>query len=221
MLRRSVLASLQQANQTLGTVKPGWRLKLYDALRPNAVQSFMVWREFLLQAQLDLSLSASLGSLQECLNHAELANLHPDLYALLAPRVFKFWGVPSDNPATPPPHSTGAAVDLTLENEFGNEVDMGCPVDELSDRARPDFFDIRIRLLGEIALKPISFTLNPNFNVQFSGARELLYLVMGSAGFKQHPGEWWHFSKGDQMWAWLGGGNTAIYGNASTFKPIK
>ena len=26
---------------------------------------------------------------------------------------------------------------------------------------------------------------------------------MTNAGFKRHPGEWWHFSLGDQMWAWL------------------
>ncbi|MEO1402022.1 MAG: D-alanyl-D-alanine dipeptidase, partial [Cyanobacteria bacterium J06635_1] len=23
------------------------------------------------------------------------------------------------------------------------------------------------------------------------------------AGFGQHPNEWWHFSYGDQLWAWL------------------
>jgi D-alanyl-D-alanine dipeptidase len=26
---------------------------------------------------------------------------------------------------------------------------------------------------------------------------------MESAGFLRHPGEWWHFSLGDQLWAWL------------------
>jgi D-alanyl-D-alanine dipeptidase len=26
---------------------------------------------------------------------------------------------------------------------------------------------------------------------------------MNHAGFRRHPGEWWHFSLGDQMWAWL------------------
>ena len=26
---------------------------------------------------------------------------------------------------------------------------------------------------------------------------------MRNSGFQRHPGEWWHFSLGDQMWAWL------------------
>jgi len=26
---------------------------------------------------------------------------------------------------------------------------------------------------------------------------------MEEGGFLRHPGEWWHFSQGDQMWAWL------------------
>ena len=26
---------------------------------------------------------------------------------------------------------------------------------------------------------------------------------MFAAGFQRHPNEWWHFSLGDQMWAWL------------------
>jgi D-alanyl-D-alanine dipeptidase len=26
---------------------------------------------------------------------------------------------------------------------------------------------------------------------------------MTAAGFRRHPQEWWHFSLGDQLWAWL------------------
>ncbi|MGB3509109.1 MAG: M15 family metallopeptidase, partial [Microcoleaceae cyanobacterium] len=33
--------------------------------------------------------------------------------------------------------------------------------------------------------------------------RQLLAEVMLSVGFRQHQQEWWHFSLGDQMWAWL------------------
>jgi D-alanyl-D-alanine dipeptidase len=25
---------------------------------------------------------------------------------------------------------------------------------------------------------------------------------MTQAGFERHPQEWWHFSLGDQLWAW-------------------
>jgi D-alanyl-D-alanine dipeptidase len=36
--------------------------------------------------------------------------------------------------------------------------------------------------------------------------------VMGEAGFAQHPGEWWHFSWGDQLWAWRTQQPGAVYG---------
>ncbi|MDJ0538955.1 MAG: M15 family metallopeptidase, partial [Microcystis sp. M53603_WE2] len=36
--------------------------------------------------------------------------------------------------------------------------------------------------------------------------------VMEEAGFSRHKGEWWHFSLGDQMWAWSLDRAYAIYG---------
>ena len=30
--------------------------------------------------------------------------------------------------------------------------------------------------------------------------------------FVQHPNEWWHFSYGDQLWAWTNKNRKAIYG---------
>jgi D-alanyl-D-alanine dipeptidase len=41
---------------------------------------------------------------------------------------------------------------------------------------------------------------------------------MATAGFKRHLNEWWHFSYGDQIWAWLmtqeGERTVAKYGRA-------
>ena len=39
--------------------------------------------------------------------------------------------------------------------------------------------------------------------------------VMLKAGFVQHPNEWWHFSYGDQLWAWKNKTAFAIYGLCS------
>jgi D-alanyl-D-alanine dipeptidase len=39
--------------------------------------------------------------------------------------------------------------------------------------------------------------------------------AMQTAGFAQHPNEWWHFSWGDQLWAWRTGAGQACYGRAS------
>ena len=37
--------------------------------------------------------------------------------------------------------------------------------------------------------------------------------VMHQAGFQQHPNEW-HFSHGDQLWAWREGESSVIYAEA-------
>ncbi|WP_271255300.1 M15 family metallopeptidase [Pseudanabaena sp. Chao 1811] len=35
---------------------------------------------------------------------------------------------------------------------------------------------------------------------------------MTHSGFVRHPHEWWHFSYGDQIWAWICNEKLAIYG---------
>jgi D-alanyl-D-alanine dipeptidase len=40
----------------------------------------------------------------------------------------------------------------------------------------------------------------------------LLNQVMTHSGFQRHPTEWWHFSYGDQLWAWISNEKSAIYG---------
>lgn len=192
-LRRRVLDALCAAQAHLAAMRPGWRLKLFDAYRPVPVQAFMVWREFGLQA-------ARVGqSLVAYRDLAELAAGDPLLYAQLAATVFEFWGVPSDDPRTPPPHSTAACVDLTLEDAAGNEIDMGCPIDETTARAYPDHY-ARATAPGQQA---------------FHANRSLLNAAMVAAGFSRHANEWWHFSLGDQMWAWAQGRPVAIFGRAA------
>ena len=192
MLRQRVLAALLQAHDELAARRPGWRLKLFDAYRPVPVQAFMVWREFRLQAELA---GRSLASWRDTI---ELQERDPDLYGVLATKVFEFWGMPSDDPRTPPPHSTGAVVDLTLQDASGQEIDMGSPIDETTERSYPDHY--------ANATPPPMHAFHEN--------RVLLNEVMASAGFCRHRNEWWHFSLGDQMWAWAQGRSVAIYGRA-------
>ncbi|MEN9215772.1 MAG: M15 family metallopeptidase [Gloeomargarita sp. HHBFW_bins_162] len=168
-LRQTVVHKLLQAQDYLQQSKPGWRLSIFDGYRPNSVQVFMVHHTY-----------------------HELVNQQPDNppEELLA-KVYQIWAVPSDDPATPPPHSTGAAVDLTLVDDRGQTVDMGSPIDELSPRSLPDYYP------------PTS---------EFTARRCVLNQVMVQAGFVRHPEEWWHFSWGDQLWAWLTGAPAAYYG---------
>jgi D-alanyl-D-alanine dipeptidase len=114
--------------------------------------------------------------------------------------VGRFWAPPSRNPQTPPPHSTGAAVDLTLATDAGELLAMGSPIDAIGVVSEPDYF---------------ANTSDPAEQL-FHQRRELLRTVMASAGFAQHPNEWWHYSYGDQLWAWRSGAEAAIYAEAGS-----
>ena len=167
-----MLKRLLIAKQELEKIKPEWQLKIFDAYRPVSVQQFMVDYTF-----------HSICSER---------NLNPKLLDLstreaIYREVYQIWAVPSDNPLTPPPHSTGGAVDLTFCTGDGNLVDMGGEIDELSVRSHPNYYLETKEEKGKI----------------YHQRRELLNLVMSKAGFQRHLGEWWHFCYGDQMWAWL------------------
>lgn len=171
-LREGVLKRLTEAQAYLQQQHPRWRLQVFDAYRPIAVQQYMVDYTFQEVAQ-------AKGLQLDCLIESQRK-------AILE-LVYEFWAVPSLDPATPPPHSTGGAIDLTLVDETNQEVDMGSPIDELSPRSYPDHFAV---------------SENPK-DRSCHQHRQLLRSVMLTAGFQQHPHEWWHFCFGDQMWAWL------------------
>jgi zinc D-Ala-D-Ala dipeptidase len=167
-LRKSVLDNLIKAQEYLQSKHPGWRIQIFDAYRPVAVQQFMVDYTF---SQVVEAQKLSINNLSA----AEIENIWQ--------QVYQIWAVPSLNPHTPPPHSTGAAIDITLVDSTGKVINMGSPIDEMSARSHPDYF--------------------ANSNLHAHQYRQLLKEVMEYAGFTRHPGEWWHFCQGDQMWAWL------------------
>jgi zinc D-Ala-D-Ala dipeptidase len=171
-LRQGVLDLLITAQAGLQQIHPGWRIQIFDAYRPVEVQEYMVNYTFgqtLRDRQLDLAQ----------LSNAQQEQIWADVY--------KIWAIPSFDLATPPPHSTGAAIDITLVDERGNLVAMGSPIDEMSDRSLPGYF--------EKSQDPIE--------QQYQHHRQLLDRVMIDVGLVRHPSEWWHFSVGDQLWAWL------------------
>jgi len=177
-LREGVLQKLLQAQTALQAQHPGWQLQIFDAYRPIAVQQFMVDHTF-------AQLAAEQGIAVEAMSGEVRSRLHAE--------VLKFWAVPSPNPNTPPPHSTGAAIDLTLTDVEGKAVDMGSPIDEISPRSYPNHF--------EGSAEPAKQKAHHH--------RSLLASVMVGVGFCQHPNEWWHFSAGDQLWAWQMGSKMA------------
>ena len=101
---------------------------------------------------------------------------------------------PPDIP-TPPGHSTGGAVDLTIVGPDGEDLDMVSPYE--GDR------DVR---------RHVAATYDDKITEQARQNRDLLIRVMSEAGFTNYAGEWWHWSYGDSCWAWRLGKPTAIYG---------
>lgn len=186
-VRQGILERLQKSQIYLQTLHSHYQIAIFDAYRPIPVQQFMVDYSF---AQLAASKGLPIDNLTE---------LQKDS---LMTEVIKFWAVPSDDPKMPPPHSTGAAIDVTLLNaEFNTELlNMGSPIDEISDRSLPDYF--------ASSSHPQAFA--------FHRDRQLLNAVMTHSGFARHPNEWWHFSYGDQLWAWISNKNLAIYGRANS-----
>ena len=94
-----------------------------------------------------------------------------------------------------PPHSTGAAVDVELVDEGGTVLDFGM---EIADWGRVPL------ALCERDCAGLSERAQHN--------RQHLLDVMQHVGFVNYPQEWWHFSYGDQFWAYTAGQPSAIYG---------
>lgn len=188
-LRASVAEALRKAQQHLQTIQPGWHIQIFDAYRPIAVQRFMV--------------NHSAQELAQQQGHI-FAQLSESAQQAILSQVYEFWALPSLDAKTPPPHSTGAAVDVTLVDEQGHPIDMGSPIDEISARSHPNHFQQ---------------STDPKHQ-QFHKHRTQLRHILNQVGFQQHPSEWWHFSLGDQLWAWLtmqagGEGCSARYGDAA------
>jgi zinc D-Ala-D-Ala dipeptidase len=76
-------------------------------------------------------------------------------------------------------HSFGFAVDLSLLDPQGQELDMGAGFDDFREIAQPKFEQ---KFLREGALTQQQV----NNRLQLRG-------IMESAGFIQLPNEWWHF----------------------------
>lgn len=88
-------------------------------------------------------------------------------------------------------HQAGAALDVTLANLEGVELNLGTQVKEADEKSR---------------------TNSTLISSEAAELRAVLMKAMTAAGFVNYPMEWWHFSYGDRMWAAYSRGSKAIYG---------
>ncbi len=108
---------------------------------------------------------------------------------ILQRHVYRFVAPPHGK--SPPGHCTGGAVDLSLIDEAGQELDFVSPC-ELKITNAPTWSE------------DVSATVRAH--------RELLIRVMEAQGFRNYPQEWWHYSFGDSGWAVRTGRRTCPYG---------
>ena len=94
------------------------------------------------------------------------------------------------------PHVIGAAVDLTIADKSGKNLDMG-------QRSQ--------------AYTKASYTNSSKISKEAQKNRQMLIRTMGKAGFVNYPVEWWHWSYGDRDWAVAKGRKRAIYGPLESF----
>lgn len=137
------------------------KAKIYDCplclLRPEAAQALVRVHKALQKKKLGLK-----------------------MFDCYRPRPYqqRLWDkVPNPDYVTPPAkgsmHSRGAAVDLTIVDAGGNELDMGTPYDFFGVEAHYDYTQLPAGVLAN---------------------RRLLRAAMEAEGFKGIRTEWWHFS---------------------------
>ncbi|MFA6992536.1 MAG: M15 family metallopeptidase [Candidatus Gracilibacteria bacterium] len=119
----------------------------------------------------------------------------------LCEHVEMFVAPPSRNAKSPSPHNTGGVIDLTLVDSQNNEVLMGSAFDEFNEKSFSYYYDA-----------DSGNGNNDNCKI-FQKNRLILKRVMEEFGFVNYPDEWWHFSYGDQLWAYLKKQPFAIYGS--------
>lgn len=103
-------------------------------------------------------------------------------------------------------HQTGGAVDITLCDKDGNDVDMGGIIKKSFDN---NMTDVSHPLwAGGVN----SRTKSSNISEEARRNRKMLLNIMTAAGFINYPNEWWHYCYGDRMWAAYSNSRYAIYG---------
>ena len=71
-----------------------------------------------------------------------------------------------------PPHTTGGAIDCTIFDSYGKQLNMGTAIDDFTKR---------------------SYTNSQEISKKARKNRLLLVRIMKKAGFVNYPPEWWHW----------------------------
>lgn len=163
-VRKALAERLASAQEALPA---GYAFMVYEGLRPQHLQElyFETYRADLLTS--DPTLSDD-----ECFRLTSRFTCPPDIA----------------------PHVSGAALDLTLCDGNGNELDLGTPINATPETSRGACY----------TAAAVDDSARRN--------RDVMGTALRSAGFVNYPTEWWHWSYGDRYWAWSTGAEAALYG---------
>ena len=169
LLTRKAADSLRAVSEELKAL--GYRLKIYDAYRPQkAVDHFWRWAE----------------NIPDTLMRQFF---YPDLdKSVLFEREYI---------CAKSGHTRGSTVDLTLfDMRTEKEVDMGGTFDWFGPESHPDFCGNpeTQEFTGDNSESPVGRSITPE---QFCN-RMILREAMMRHGFKPFPTEWWHFTLTDE-----------------------
>lgn len=177
--RETVARLLCEASKAL---PPRWKIVVFDAWRPLAVQQQLFERY-----------------------KTKLRSDYPEATDdALIHEAQKYVSLPSSNPASPSPHVTGGAIDLSVSDDNHRNLEMGTEFDSFDDRSHTAYYQSKLEREGELAPQELIWLRN----------RSALFHILTRVGFTNYPQEWWHFDYGNQFWARIKG-LKAIYGIAS------
>ena len=193
-MRREVYERLLKAQSLLSE---GLFLRVWDAWRPFALQQelFEVYPKVIIEQF-----------------HLEDAS-EEEKRAVIG----EYLATPNPDRKRPPCHTTGGALDVTLIDADGKELDMGTDFDAFSLMANTDYFEKVCELRdrgwksdGQYGL-PVGQTQVIRENgasewelqklVKIRDNRRILLCAMETAGFANVSSEWWHYGYGDRNWA--------------------
>lgn len=158
--RETVVEMLLKAQNSL---PKGYRLLVYDAYRPICIQQ-RLWNYYRRKI-----INSNKGLSDEDIDF----------------KTSFFVSKPSYDMSKPSLHNTGGAVDLTIVDSNGKELNMGTKFDDFSDRAWTNHFELY------------------ESDEEVRNNRRMLYNVMIDAGFTNLPSEWWHYDFGTKFWAYF------------------
>lgn len=164
-VRNSVAKKLAKVSSLVG--QHGYRIKIVYGYRHREIQEvyFKKWKRIIKKAHPELSKDQLIRATHNFIAVPDVAG-----------------------------HPTGGAVDLTLTDSSGTELDMGTKIGDYKDEEK---------------IK----TFTAGLTIEQAKNRRLLHDLMIEQEFAPFYGEWWHFSYGDREWAVFYNKQTAIYGS--------